>query len=249
MITAVLKRPVEMFDAAQAGCIVETVFGPQTLRHGPQRPVGPGILHLQRIENPFGHAGAPWLVLSGTRIGATEAYWRQFPVECYGEDGIEVREWSYVLSLWQPWATLWVIGAKRIETRDWRTKYRGEIYIHATAGVPRDDRDWVDEFTRSDAVGQALTDYGFPSGWDTPFPTGAILGKTNLLDCRSTNEASSFEVLGVRQALPPPVGDNEYTFGNYGPDRWMWLTEGAEAFPQPIPARGHQRLWRWERPL
>jgi hypothetical protein len=35
------------------------------------------------------------------------------------------------LSLWQPWATLVSIGAKRIETRSWPTKYRGPLAIHA----------------------------------------------------------------------------------------------------------------------
>ena len=35
------------------------------------------------------------------------------------------------LTLYQPWATLVAIGAKKIETRSWPTKYRGTIAIHA----------------------------------------------------------------------------------------------------------------------
>ena len=35
------------------------------------------------------------------------------------------------LSLWQPWASLVVIGAKRFETRSWPTNYRGPLLIHA----------------------------------------------------------------------------------------------------------------------
>ena len=37
------------------------------------------------------------------------------------------------ISLLQPWATLVSIGAKRVETRSWRTDYRGPIAIHASA--------------------------------------------------------------------------------------------------------------------
>lgn len=36
------------------------------------------------------------------------------------------------LTLYQPWATLVAIGAKRIETRSWWTAYRGLLAIHAS---------------------------------------------------------------------------------------------------------------------
>ena len=35
------------------------------------------------------------------------------------------------LTLYQPWATLIAIGAKKIETRSWGTNYRGPLAIHA----------------------------------------------------------------------------------------------------------------------
>lgn len=35
------------------------------------------------------------------------------------------------ISLWQPWATLVAIDAKRFETRSWKTNYRGLLAIHA----------------------------------------------------------------------------------------------------------------------
>lgn len=42
------------------------------------------------------------------------------------------------LSLWQPWASLMAFGEKKIETRCWSTKFRGEMAIHATAKEPPD---------------------------------------------------------------------------------------------------------------
>ena len=37
-----------------------------------------------------------------------------------------------VLSLREPWATLIKDKKKFIETRSWKTNYRGELYIHAS---------------------------------------------------------------------------------------------------------------------
>lgn len=39
------------------------------------------------------------------------------------------------LTVQQPWATLLATGRKRIETRSWKTKYRGPIAIHAAARI------------------------------------------------------------------------------------------------------------------
>ena len=36
-----------------------------------------------------------------------------------------------VLTIKEPYATFIMQGLKKIETRSWNTKYRGEIYIHA----------------------------------------------------------------------------------------------------------------------
>lgn len=38
-----------------------------------------------------------------------------------------------VLSLTEPYATLIMEKKKQIETRSWKTKYRGELYIHASS--------------------------------------------------------------------------------------------------------------------
>ena len=37
-----------------------------------------------------------------------------------------------VLSIIEPWATLIKEKKKYIETRTWKTNYRGELYIHAS---------------------------------------------------------------------------------------------------------------------
>ena len=47
-----------------------------------------------------------------------------------------------VLTIKQPWASLIVDGYKKYEFRSWKTKYRGEILIHAGCGV---DKEWLEK--------------------------------------------------------------------------------------------------------
>ena len=47
-----------------------------------------------------------------------------------------------VLSLREPWATLIMENKKLIETRSWKTSYKGELYIHASS--TRIPKGWKD---------------------------------------------------------------------------------------------------------
>ena len=44
-----------------------------------------------------------------------------------------------VITLKQPWATLVAEGIKEYEFRSWKYNYRGEILIHAGAGVDKEE--------------------------------------------------------------------------------------------------------------
>ena len=80
-----------------------------------------------------------------------------------------------VLSLTEPCATLIKEKKKLIETRSWKTDYRGELYIHASAtSIPKD---W-----KEDKEFMALVE-------NIPLNFGNIICKCNLVDCiYMTNE-------------------------------------------------------------
>ena len=40
------------------------------------------------------------------------------------------------LTIRQPWASLFALGIKQMETRSWDTKYRGPVAIHAGLAMP-----------------------------------------------------------------------------------------------------------------
>lgn len=62
---AILKRDWEMIEASVDGKPVKAI-------------IPAGRHELERIPNPCGYPDAPWLVLKGTKIGATEMSWRQW---------------------------------------------------------------------------------------------------------------------------------------------------------------------------
>lgn len=74
-----------------------------------------------------------------------------------------------VLSIRQPWATLIVKGYKKYEFRTWKTKYRGELYIHASKGVEKN----------------ALKNF---ESLGLDYPVGCIIGKVTLSDCVPVTE-------------------------------------------------------------
>src|SRR5262245_33853273 len=92
------------------------------------------------------------------------------------------------LSLWQPWASAIALGAKRVETRDWSTRYRGPLAIHAAKRVVRDELVYCATGTEWAA---ALWPLGFRRGdsWKhlrAVLPFGAVVAVCRLVDCRST---------------------------------------------------------------
>lgn len=166
-----------------------------------------------------------------------------------------------VLSLTQPWASLVMLGAKKIETRSWpapKAMIGQRIAIHASKGWTADDRNacckphflralWP-EWTGYDAtdappggyvsVGYRLYSIADIDQRSRKLPRGMVLCTARLTGCWSTNR------LDLIDRLP----DAERAFGFYGPDRWMWGLDRVQVFEEPIPARGQLGLWRWEMP-
>lgn len=125
-----------------------------------------------------------------------------------------------LLSLWEPWATLMAIGAKRVETRSWSTPYRGWLAIHAAKGgiSKRELADVMED----PAFQLAL------SGEQLQF--GKIVAVVRLLGCEPT------------QLLDPEISQQERTFGDYSPGRYGWETSDVFRLPRAIPFRAMQGL-------
>jgi hypothetical protein len=126
------------------------------------------------------------------------------------------------LTLLQPWASLIAVGAKRLETRSWRTNYRGPLAIHAGKGCDA----WSRAVWRLPAVQTALGRAGIVE--ETDLPRGCVIAVCELSDC--------FPIL-------EPPAEPECSFGVYTPGRFAWKLTHVRPLPWPILMRGLCGLW------
>jgi len=120
------------------------------------------------------------------------------------------------ITLTQPWATLIAIGAKQIETRSWRTFYRGPLAIHAGKTLPA----W--QFR------SVLEAYGIHSFMDLPL--GVVVATCTLV-----------RIVRIYPDNTPPKP--EFYYGDYTPGRWAWYLSDVKPLAVPVPARGSLGLW------
>ena len=125
------------------------------------------------------------------------------------------------ITLYEPWASLMAIGAKRNETRGCRTSLRGDIAIHAAKK----------DYGCSEAVGyaavKAFRDRGLEPSPDT---LGCIVAVVNLYDVQPA------------ERVYPTSSAEELAFGNYLCGRWIYLTHTVRRLAKPVPCRGFQSI-------
>jgi hypothetical protein len=128
------------------------------------------------------------------------------------------------ISLWQPWALLWLLSdpdEKVFETRGWYTGYRGPLLVHAAKKTDGDVR----EFMGSSGFRKALERHGLTT---SAVAFGAIIGRVDLIGCSKMSR------------MPQP-SEREESWGNWEPDRYAWERgKYPQVFSSPIPYRGSQ---------
>lgn len=132
------------------------------------------------------------------------------------------------ITLWQPWATLIAIGAKRFETRSWATRYRGPLAIHASTHL-------VLKTDLTPPIGEALAPHGFYRPEDLPM--GCVVCVVDLVEVDHTRSVMRYS----------DFGPNEAHFGDYSYGRFAWRLANLRRVNN-IPAKGAQGLWNWTPP-
>lgn len=152
------------------------------------------------------------------------------------------------LTVWQPWASLIMIGAKPWEFRSWnfsdqpglRRLVGQRIVIHAGAHKPKLDK--VNEIIDRIQEGESALDrdLGLHLVNDVraavlakrplPIPLSAALGTVTLGQPRRAYD------LFVDKVADPDRLD---------PDMYAWPVSDPQPFPEPIPAAGAQGFWNY----
>lgn len=86
------------------------------------------------------------------------------------------------ISIRQPWCWAILNAGKNIENRDWTTRFRGPVLIHASKGMTRD------EYESCLATMRAISrTHPFPSGLTLPkfedLERGGIVGRMEIVNC------------------------------------------------------------------
>ena len=125
-----------------------------------------------------------------------------------------------VLSLTEPYATLIKTGVKKIETRSWKTSYRGKLYIHASSTkIPKEYKNNKELMNLVN-----INELNF----------GNIICSCNLVDCIEMTDEFIEKVKKNKK---------EYICGVYENGRYAWILDDIDVLNDPIPAKGHLGIW------
>jgi hypothetical protein len=148
------------------------------------------------------------------------------------------------ITIWQPWASLIMMGAKQFETRSWETKHRGPLAIHAGASRHTVDLIYSHPIIRTHYQANQMLD-------ERILPFSAVLGIALLVECFEVQPGVWGEMTRMKTIRNPPkenwLREDERHLGDFTPGRFAWELRVIEIFRSPIPARGSQGLWNWER--
>lgn len=126
-----------------------------------------------------------------------------------------------IISLHNPYGQLIFDLRKRYETRHWLTDYRGPLAIHAAKTINPEIR-------------MAIEDFGYRKE-DLAF--GAVIGIVELES-----------ILLITTKIIEAQSLAELSAGNWEKGRYAWKMNVIEKFKTPIPEKGYQGFWNWEKP-
>lgn len=130
-----------------------------------------------------------------------------------------------VLSVKEPFASLISLGIKGIETRSWKTNYRGEIYIHASL-----TKNIIKDKIREKKLLELLPN-------DYEFKQSKIICKGYLKDCIYMDEDFLEKI---------KKDETEYLCGHYELGRYAWVISEVKLIEE-IPAKGKLGIWNYEK--
>lgn len=152
------------------------------------------------------------------------------------------------ISVKQPWAYLLCAGIKDVENRTWATKFRGRVYIHASAKSACNNGCSSHLFTEQQmrAIKQSIPahpdlDRDFQGNLYSPFffeehELSAIIGYVDIIDC-VVNYPSIWAEKSEIGLLDEPTNE-------YGKPIYNWVLANPVLFDKPIlNVKGKLSFW------
>ena len=102
------------------------------------------------------------------------------------------------LSIRQPWCWLILNAGKDIENRNWSTRYRGRIFLHAAKGMTRDEFEMTERW--------CVDRFGLLLPAASELQRGGIVGAADIIDCVDHSDSRWFEGrFGLKLANVTPL--------------------------------------------
>jgi activating signal cointegrator 1 len=155
------------------------------------------------------------------------------------------------IALHQYLASLVSIGAKPLETRSFRIKWRGPLAIHAAKTIPKYfDKNAKytlrDHYHASPVTRRLLEKHFGIRRFDElcMLPGGGIICLVDLVDCVQIgiDNFMADDVL-LPAVLRPYIKTGWREFGIYNRGRYLWLLKDVQRLNQIVPCKGYQGLW------
>lgn len=131
------------------------------------------------------------------------------------------------LSMHQPWASLLVLGIKRVEGRSWRTRFRGRLWIASARREPT-------PFEIEEVEKQYLKVYGLQRAqvpFPSEYPTTALLGCVDMVDCLANDD---YVTAFVKTGRSTEMNASNYCF----------ICESPRRLILPGQISGEHKLWK-----
>lgn len=147
------------------------------------------------------------------------------------------------LTLSQPWATLVAVGAKKLETRNWRTSYRGPLAIHAGKGLGGIQRPDGGPGREEDLAALIATEPFRTALQEVSIYEAAELPRGQIVAVCSLEAILTTDVYRIA-----PVGPRnwEAAFGNFAAGRYAWVLRDVVEVQETLPAgtvSDYRGLW------
>jgi hypothetical protein len=146
------------------------------------------------------------------------------------------------ITLTQPYAALVAYGEKGVETRSWRTPYRGLLAIHAGVGLePVGGMSGLVALMESEPFAAALRPHvsGYtPEERARDLVRGAIVAVVELVEIRRLDRP------GLPDDLRHPARLQEEAFGDYRAGRYAWTLQNRLNLYDGVECRGALGVWK-----
>lgn len=152
------------------------------------------------------------------------------------------------ISLHQPWASLVMLGVKRVETRSWKppaSVIGSRVMIHAAKRIHACVLDepfstYIADPVRDAPMGVLLGSVLIEGAWVIDHAADAVL---------AAHEYHRKEDRDGKPFYDKQASEHELAFGDFTVGRWMWGLAESRRLNVPIPYDGAQRFFNVERML